>query len=702
MESYEFTAAAPVWAAGRGKDMNETVCFIEKFPFCENAELKIAACNFYRVFLNGEFLGFGPARAAENYYRTDVYSLNGLKEENTLFLEANVYNCDTLCTVRAEGFVQYELTSAGRVIFSSGKNTRCSLFVPRTQKTIRFSFQRAFTEDYDFPAPIGEVYAGKCAFDVLPCESLPQKRYLPRGVDAPTYETVNMRLTESGTYCVKDDYTVCRSRYMTNGRIGIYPLCDIAFNVNDFLCSLGYERERPTNTVCEGGYSLFRTDGTRTGFLFADFTAECDSEIILFFDELDLREKKDGGSPAEICFYRNSSQNYVRLKVRAGRQKFMSFEPYAAQYLKILVRAGKIEVHGAGIVAYERTCGKDISFAGDRKLGRIIFAALSTFRQNALDLLTDCPSRERAGWLCDGYFTGRAEKFFTGKNEAERNFLENYALAAQNPHIPENMIDMCYPSSGCDNFIENWALFYILELEDYCRRTGDVTLAKLSASKVNGLLEYFAAKENEFGLLENASGWVFVEWSRANDKKFTEGVNFPSNMLYAAALESAGRLYGGDMAQKAGNLRGRIREFSFNGEFFEDNCVRENGVLVRKGHTSETCQYYAFYFGTADRDRYPALYEKLFDKFGPARKDTYCPRVYRSNMFIGRYLRLDFLRREGRYAQVLKESVEYFYKMAKETGTLWEHSSPSASLCHGFASYIGEIIYDCAVALGGK
>lgn len=151
------------------------------------------------------------------------------------------------------------------------------------------------------------------------------------------------------------------------------------------------------------------------------------------------------------------------------------------------------------------------------------------------------------------------------------------------------MIDMCYPSSGCDNFIENWALFYILELEDYCRRTGDVTLAKLSASKVNGLLEYFAAKENEFGLLENASGWVFVEWSRANDKKFTEGVNFPSNMLYAAALESAGRLYGGDMAQKAGNLRGRIREFSFNGEFFEDNCVRENGVLVRKGHTSETC-----------------------------------------------------------------------------------------------------------------
>lgn len=91
----------------------------------------------------------------------------------------------------------------------------------------------------------------------------------------------------------------------------------------------------------------------------------------------------------------------------------MSFEPYAAQYLKILVRAGKIEVHGAGIVAYERTCGKDISFAGDRKLGRIISAALSTFRQNALDLLTDCP-RASAQAGCATDILRAARKSFYG------------------------------------------------------------------------------------------------------------------------------------------------------------------------------------------------------------------------------------------------------------------------------------------------
>jgi alpha-L-rhamnosidase len=54
--------------------------------------------------------------------------------------------------------------------------------------------------------------------------------------------------------------------------------------------------------------------------------------------------------------------------------------------------------------------------------------------------------------------------------------------------------------------------------------------------------EFFEKSENEYGLLENLEGWVFVEWSKAND--FTEGVNFPSNMLYSGAIASAGRLYG--------------------------------------------------------------------------------------------------------------------------------------------------------------
>ena len=38
------------------------------------------------------------------------------------------------------------------------------------------------------------------------------------------------------------------------------------------------------------------------------------------------------------------------------------------------------------------------------------------------------------------------------------------------------------------------------------------------------------------------------------------------------------------------------------------------------------------------------------------------------------------------------EAEAYFTKMANATGTLWEHSRPNASCCHGFASYIAVLL----------
>ena len=63
-----------------------------------------------------------------------------------------------------------------------------------------------------------------------------------------------------------------------------------------------------------------------------------------------------------------------------------------------------------------------------------------------------------------------------------------------------------------------------------------------------------------------------------------------------------------------------------------------------------------------------------------------------SNAFIGNYLRLELLSREGRSAQILDESIAEYLKMADQTGTLWEHLSPTASCCHGFASHVIRVL----------
>ena len=179
-----------------------------------------------------------------------------------------------------------------------------------------------------------------------------------------------------------------------------------------------------------------------------------------------------------------------------------------------------------------------------------------------------------------------------------------------------------------------------------------------------------------------------MEWSRAND--LVRDVNYPSNMLYAACLDACGDLYeDGQMHARAAAMRKTILAQSFDGEFFIDNAVRKDGVLVLSGEKTEVCQYYAFYFGVATAESHPQLWERLLYDFGPHRRENNkFPQVHFANAFIGNYLRLDLLYRNG-YKDLVVQNIEgYFTKMAEITGTLWEHDRTSASLNHGFASHV--------------
>ena len=66
-----FSKAKPVWPEGREKEWNCQVGFTAEFDgrdalVASNAVLRYTGATMCRVFLNGEFLGYGPARAARN------------------------------------------------------------------------------------------------------------------------------------------------------------------------------------------------------------------------------------------------------------------------------------------------------------------------------------------------------------------------------------------------------------------------------------------------------------------------------------------------------------------------------------------------------------------------------------------------------------------------------------------------------------
>ena len=313
----------------------------------------------------------------------------------------------------------------------------------------------------------------------------------------------------------------------------------------------------------------------------------------------------------------------------------------------------------------------------------------------------DCPGRERTGWLGDSYFTSRAEFNLTGRSRVERNFIENFLLPERFKDIDEGMLPMCYPADHRNgNYIPNFAMWFVLELEEYLHRTGDEATVAKARERVYGVVDYFKGYLNEDGLLENLDRWVFVDYSQSN--KCVQDVSYPSNMLYAKMLSTVARLYGDEsLAEQAAHIRKVVLEQSYNGKFFVDNAVRDKrGRLVLTDNTTEACQYYALFCEVVTPESHPEFWRCLCEEFHPQkRKEGAYPNVPPANIFIGNYLRFEMLSQRGLVEQLLDEVATLYMPMIELTGTIWEFFKPKASCCHGFGSHIAHICYRDALGV---
>ena len=652
------------------KEKNVTVAFRARIARGMYV-LRMAAANVYRIFWNGEFLGYGPMRTAHGYALVHERTLCGEREENILVVEVAAYNVNSYYTILQQPFFGAELKDKDGALSYTTDDFACFHLDDRVQKIEKYSMQRTFAEAYEMRESRTAFYEGGGRFPTAEVVPVKGASLLEGGLSEPTYAPVaaeslvgegGARLTAPETY-YDDVWFYKGNRWKVDGFAKEELSLHLLREIQEIAFDGGAGKWREYSFPCN-----------KTGFVSLRVKTKGEATVYLLFDELH-----------PILPWRMCAVNALKFTLAPGEYDLLSFEPYTMMYLKVVV-FGEAEAEAPVLLSYENPDGKEFPPLPDKEAERIFRAAKETFVQNAVDVLTDCPSRERSGWLCDSYFTGQAEYALTGKNCVERNLLRAYLLAPEPVSCqPFGMLPQCYPSDHFDgSYIANWALWLVLELKEYLTRSGDGELVRGFRGKVMRLFEFLRRFENEDGLLEDVGGWVFVEWSRAND--FTDGVNYPSNMLYSAALKAAGELYGEEALLKKGErVAAAVRRQSYDGIFFVDNAVRKAGVLARTENTSETCQYYAFFFGVADRESHPALFERMFTGSRASLREKY-PSLWPSNAFIGNVLRLSVLAREERKEQLLSEIKDCYLYMADRTGTLWENNEPTASCCHGFAS----------------
>lgn len=632
-----FEKAVPVWAEGRQEEKNLYLGFrnVLDSKDVKTAIVRLAASTDYRMKVNGEFVSHGPSVAAKGFYRIDAYDIASFLHpgKNVLSIEVAGYNVPSYYLLNQPSFLQAEVVVNGKVVAATGDASFTAYELDyRSSTSDRLSYQRPTREELLLkPDYLAWTTAIDWTGHAVKLVRQEDKALLVRGVAYPDY-------TIHAATALRDD--------------------------------------------------LFKFDCNSSGFLGMKLHVRDTTLLKVNFDEL-LGEDQH-------VHYRMGFDSSVSLDLMPGDYFVETFEPYTMQYVEFVTEKGDVDVEYVYMRDY---CGSDVTRAqfhsSNEVLNRLFEAARETHRQNAVDIFTDCPSRERAGWLCDSYFSSRVAFDMSGNTRIEHNFLQNFLLPDKFEDIDEGMLPMCYPGDHVDhNYIANWAMWFVLELEEYLHRSGDTELVAQAKDRVYKLMDYFKSYLNEDGLLENIDKWVFVEWSAANS--FVQGVNYPSNMLYARMLEVVASLYDEPaLAEQAEQVRQAVRQQSYDGRFFCDNAVRgEDGKLyVCADHRTEACQYYAFYLKTATPELYPELWQRLRDEFGPIRhSDNRYPEVYFANAFIGNYLRLEILSEQGLSAQLLNECIAEYTEMANMTGTLWENMQPSASCNHGFAAHIERVL----------
>ncbi len=682
-----------VWPDQMGTEKNANYLFLLTVILDKNeqADIEISASGPYTLFLNGQEILHGPSRTARGYFRADEMCCS-LEKKATLAILVNDYGVKNYAYIAQAPFLYFQMTVGEKTY--SASDFSCYDFLPRAKNVQRYSFQRGFVEKYTLFCDYKALFENANRFlPQRPIKSIPPLQKLDRRISTPVCAPMQAgERTFCGRYTVNPDKATWndRSIFQVGNNFEGYTYQELEECLTDTVCKMDFVKTADFETIKSGEFAFYSFSRNISGFITCNLQVlENDTEIYFIFDE---SVTKDGFvDPTRL-----SCANVVKWTLKKGNYALQTLEPYTLQFAQLIVKKGAVKPNAVSVRLFENAeCFNITANISDNKLQRILVAAQNTQAQNSVDLLMDCPSRERSGWINDIYFSMKTSEILSGNFNAVSNSLENFALYDDDGELPENMLPMCYPANHLNgNFVPQCAMWYVINLCEYLLKNLDVDLQEKGKRNAYRTVQYFKNFENEDGLLEDLPGWNFIEWSKCNSREYVSGINYPTNMLYAKMLADMGAAYGDNaLTEKSRILKEKIIEQSFNGQFFEDNRLRdENGIPRLLGHLTETCQYYAFLTKVATKETFPSLYETLRDRLGPRRKADEFADIEKPNIIPGLLARETVLLDNGEPEQVLSEVKDIFFVMAEHYQTLWEMVGDYASCNHGIAAYAGYLI----------
>jgi alpha-L-rhamnosidase len=312
--------------------------------------------------------------------------------------------------------------------------------------------------------------------------------------------------------------------------------------------------------------------------------------------------------------------------------------------------------------------------------------SLRTLKNCMHETYEDCPFYEQNQFV----FDSRLQILFTyqlcGDDRLARKALEEFHAS----RCPDGLVKAHYPAGYNLLQIPMFSLFYILMVHDHMQFFGDKAVARKYFSTVDGILNYYDCRLNEFGLVGrfDPADWAFVDWVVA----WSGSMNIRSTGMPPAYRKVGSATVFSLIYSMALLHAADICDFLERHSTAEDYRQRSQAI---NNAVNRHCYENGMYLdgpGVQDRSQHPQVFAVLCGAItGPAAKklmkrtledSTLAPCSYAMKFYLFRAVE-----KAGLYTESFDTLIEPWRVMMAENLTTWcENDANYRSDCHGWSA----------------
>lgn len=455
--------------------------------------LYISADDHYKLYLNGRFVGEGPAPSYHFAYRYETLDVGGyLKEGENLIAVHTLYqgliNRVNQSGDRRHGLI-LDLTAGGRTVLKSDDSFLCAVHTAY-REIGTFGYDTGFLEEYD--ARAAEV-----------------------GFERPGFDD---RAWQHALLSEVADHTLCPQT----------------------TAPLTYERIEPKSITRGDGRISVDFGAMYVGRLHFSATGHPGDRITV---RLSQETNADGSIPPRM---RANCRFEEPMILGQGTCHADPYEYTAFRYAELLFPEG-CSVSDIVLTArhypFTLSTGLRSEYRDSDALARIFTLCRHTLCYGVQEAVLDCMEREKGFYIGDGCYTALAHALLSGDDAMIRKLIDDAFLSTA---ITPGMVT-CLNCSFMQEIAEYPLMLVRLVLWHY-RLTKDREYLAENYPRVTALLETYRRDYEREGLLCDLDKWCVVEWPMSYrdgyEADLTEGQicrepHVAISAYYLAAIEAA-------------------------------------------------------------------------------------------------------------------------------------------------------------------